>query len=132
MSEPAYLSGDQIYCPNITFVNETSSDIDFDKSRFSLQIIGGFLQTHPNLFCELQIHTDFKADEKENLKLTQLRADVIREYLIETFVLPDYQIQAKGYGFGVPIHTLKDMEDAKKEEKKEMQRCNNRTILRVI
>ena len=134
MSEPAYLSGDLIYCPNITFQSETSDEIDLEKSRFSLQIIGGFLKSHANLFCELQIHSDFKIDEKENLKLTQSRAESIREYLLENFVLPTYQIQAKGYGFGEPLYTVKEIEDGdwNKETQEEMHQCNYRTLLRVI
>lgn len=56
----------------------------------------------PTLTIELGGHTDNVGGEAPNLKLSQDRADVVREYLIGKGIEPD-RVASKGYGEARPI-----------------------------
>lgn len=54
------------------------------------------------MFIELGGHTDNVGSDESNLKLSQDRADTVREYLIGKGVEPD-RVASKGYGETVPV-----------------------------
>ena len=57
---------------------------------------------NPKLFIELGGHTDNVGGDAANLKLSQDRADVVREYLIGKGIEPD-RVASKGYGEARPV-----------------------------
>ena len=60
------------------------------------------LKEHPNVIVEIQGHTDDVGSEAFNLKLSQKRAEAVRQYLIDHGIEPDRLI-AKGYGESKPL-----------------------------
>jgi outer membrane protein OmpA-like peptidoglycan-associated protein len=68
-----------------------------------LDKIANFLIDHPNLHLKISGHTDSDGKEESNLKLSQARADAIRNYLILEFQIDDSRIEAIGYGSSRPI-----------------------------
>ena len=58
----------------------------------------------PKLTIELGGHTDNVGSDEANLKLSQDRADTVREYLIGKGIEPD-RIASKGYGEARPVAT---------------------------
>ncbi len=60
------------------------------------------LKENPNVIVEIQGHTDDIGSEAFNLKLSQKRAEAVRQYLIDHGIEPDRLI-AKGYGESKPI-----------------------------
>jgi outer membrane protein OmpA-like peptidoglycan-associated protein len=56
----------------------------------------------PDLVIEISGHTDNVGKPEDNLKLSQLRADAIRNYLIQKGISPN-RIIAKGYGSLQPV-----------------------------
>ncbi|MEA5459383.1 OmpA family protein [Arcicella sp. LKC2W] len=56
------------------------------------------LRDNPNIVVELGSHTDSRASDDYNLKLSQKRAEAAVKYIIEKGKIPSNRISAKGYG----------------------------------
>lgn len=80
---------------------------DFDKwdlrpeSMVSLDKLIETLLDNPNVTIELMSHTDARNTEEYNLNLSQKRAQVVVQYLIEKGISAD-RLSAKGYGKSMP------------------------------
>ncbi len=48
-------------------------------------------------------HTDSKGSEQYNLRLSQLRADSVKAWLVQNSGVPEYLIETKGYGESRPV-----------------------------
>lgn len=68
-----------------------------------LDKIANFLIDHPNLHLKISGHTDSAGKEEANLKLSQARADAIKQYLVTQFKIDTIRIEAIGYGSSKPI-----------------------------
>lgn len=80
------------------------------------------MKKHPRLKVEIQGHTDSTGSPAYNLKLSQRRADSVRDYLLSQGV-PEDQLQTKGYGQTQPVATNKTAEGRAK---------NRRVVMYVI
>jgi OOP family OmpA-OmpF porin len=67
-----------------------------------LQEIAAALKASPQLKAEIQGHTDSKGSLSLNERLSQQRADAVRNYLIDQGITPE-RLSAKGYGPHKPI-----------------------------
>src|SRR3984893_16550219 len=74
-----------------------------------LDAIADGLKKHPRLKVEIQGHTDSTGSPAYNLKLSQRRADSVRDYLVSNGVTPD-QLETKGYGQTQPAASNKTAE----------------------
>jgi len=62
------------------------------------------LNENPKMVIEVQGHTDNTGSKEINAKLSQDRADAVREYFISKGIEPD-RIGSKGFGEGKPVAT---------------------------
>jgi OmpA-OmpF porin, OOP family len=60
------------------------------------------LRDHPDLRVRVEGHTDTRGSERYNLRLSQARAESVRDYLVRAGIDGSRMIP-KGYGFSVPI-----------------------------
>ncbi|MEK7224994.1 MAG: OmpA family protein [Bacteroidota bacterium] len=81
-----------------------------------------YLQRHPDIKVEIAGHTDNTGGDAHNLKLSQDRANTIRNYLLKKGIKPT-QVTAKGYGTAYPVA------DNATEEGKQL---NRRTEVRIL
>lgn len=81
-----------------------------------------YLQRHPEIKVEIAGHTDNTGTDAHNLKLSQDRANTIRNYLLKKGIKPT-QVTAKGYGATDPVA------DNSTEEGKQL---NRRTEVRIL
>jgi len=65
------------------------------------QVVEGMLR-YDTVRVEIAGHTDNVGGEEYNMGLSQARADVVRDYLVNHKIAPA-RITAKGYGFSVPV-----------------------------
>lgn len=102
------------------------ADIRPDAAKIldSLVII---LKNNPTLVIELASHTDSRADEAYNLKLSQRRAQSCVDYLV-TKGIPKARLKAVGYGESKLINDCADGVDCTEEQHQE----NRRTTFRVL
>ena len=81
---------------NIQF-DTNKSDIK-PKYHDELKKIGDFLKEFPNAKGVIEGHTDNVGDKASNMKLSQRRAESVRNYIIKNFSIAPERISAKGYG----------------------------------
>lgn len=60
------------------------------------------LKKHPDIVVEIGGHTCSMGSEQYNLRLSQLRAESVRNYLIQQGI-PAHRLQTRGYGEAMPI-----------------------------
>ncbi|MBI3483060.1 MAG: OmpA family protein [Bacteroidetes bacterium] len=88
----------------------TTRDILFDVGKATIKPesfntinrIASFMKEHPDLVFRIEGHTDGDGDDLSNMKLSQDRANSIRQALIK-FGIRENRLQAKGYGETKPI-----------------------------
>jgi outer membrane protein OmpA-like peptidoglycan-associated protein len=88
------------------------SDVLFDTGQFSLKPgareklakISGIVLAYPSLMLEVEGHTDSVGTEDLNLRLSENRANSVRDFLIGQGVVRS-SIGARGYGESQPVAT---------------------------
>jgi outer membrane protein OmpA-like peptidoglycan-associated protein len=85
------------------------------------------LNNNPNITIELASHTDSRADEEYNLKLSQRRAQSCVDYLTSKGIARD-RLKAVGYGESRLVNDCADGVDCTEEQHQE----NRRTTFRVL
>ena len=86
------------------------SDVLFDTGQYTLRTeareklarIAGIVLNYPGLKLEAEGHTDNVGTEELNQKLSEQRADSVRQYLISQGI-PDSSVTSSGKGFSVPV-----------------------------
>ncbi|HEX9956154.1 MAG TPA: OmpA family protein, partial [Fibrella sp.] len=94
--------GRSVRLNNIFF--DTGKSILRDESAPELDRMVVVMNENPKLAVELGGHTDNTGSNEINAKLSQDRADAVREYLIGKGIEPD-RIASKGYGETKPVST---------------------------
>ncbi len=80
------------------------------------------MKLKPTMVIEIAGHTDDVGDDNSNLKLSQDRAESVRNYLVKNGIIPN-RVTAKGYGETQPIADNSTPEGKAK---------NRRTEVRII
>jgi outer membrane protein OmpA-like peptidoglycan-associated protein len=86
------------------------SDVLFDFNKYTLKTeareklakVSGILLAYPNLKLQVEGYTDNIGSDEYNQKLSEERADSVRDYLVAQSVA-DASISARGYGKSDPI-----------------------------
>jgi outer membrane protein OmpA-like peptidoglycan-associated protein len=86
------------------------SDVLFDFNKFTLKPeareklakVSGILLAYPNLKLQVEGYTDSIGSDDYNMKLSEQRADGVRQYLVSQSV-QDANITAQGFGKANPI-----------------------------
>jgi OOP family OmpA-OmpF porin len=94
-------------------------NFDFDKSDITKADVAelkkaiDFLWKYPNAKVKLEGHTDSNGTEEYNQKLSERRAEAVRQYLIKEGAVEKAMISATGYGELRPVapNTTKDGKD---------------------
>jgi OOP family OmpA-OmpF porin len=75
------------------------------KSEFfeNIQRVADFMRTYPRTTAEIEGHTDSKGSNAHNKRLSQRRADAVREVLVSKFGIDTGRLRAAGYGEERPI-----------------------------
>ena len=105
---------------DITF--ETAKANLTEGSYEALDEVVEMLKLKDHIKVEIAGHTDNVGDENANQKLSQVRANVVRDYLIKKGITGE-RIVAKGYGENQPVAD---------NNTEEGRRLNRRTEVRVI
>lgn len=68
-----------------------------------LKAVGEGLNKHKNLKGVIEGHTDNVGSEAGNIKLSQERANAVRDYIVKNFKIDRSRLAAKGFGPAKPI-----------------------------
>lgn len=74
-----------------------------DEANPHLNEIASYLKSHPGSKLVVQGHTDNVGSSVTNMKVSQERADAVKNYLIEKEGVEASRITAEGYGARYPI-----------------------------
>lgn len=97
------------------------------ESKEILDSISVILKANPSISIELSSHTDSRAPEDYNLKLSQRRAQSCVDYLLEKGIEKGRML-AKGYGETKLVNDCADGIDCTEEQHQE----NRRTSIRIL
>ncbi len=111
LEEGAVLALDPIYF-------EQSKAFVLKSSHSVLDELATFLNENLNIYVEVSGHTDNQGSEKSLIKLSQDRANAIKNYLVKKRSVNPLRISAVGYGASQPIA----------DNKKENLRSKNRRV----
>ena len=70
-----------------------------------LKEVGEALQTNPTINIIINGHTDTDGDANSNLKLSQERANSVKQVLVQNYGIASSRIQTNGKGESEPIAT---------------------------
>ena len=75
------------------------------KPKYNGEIarVADFMKKYPTVTTTIEGHTDNVGSKKSNMKLSQRRADSVKNYLVKKFGIASSRLQAKGYGPTKPI-----------------------------
>jgi len=119
--EKRLMATGEIRLENVYF--ETNSAVLLPESEATLNEAGRALEHFSGLRIEVQGHTDSRGSAKYNQKLSQERAESVRSYLLQHFLLKPDHLEAKGYGESRP--------EVKERNDEDRQR-NRRVLLKVL
>lgn len=100
-------SGVVVTLGDVLFASGETSLVEGGLS--SLEEVVDLLQTEPEKKIRVEGHTDSSGDAEENVTLSKLRADAVRQALIELGVAED-RITSAGMGEDFPIASNEDLE----------------------
>jgi len=123
-------------CPVIAPAQKVASDklcgsavldikFDFGKADIKpefhneLKKVGDFLKKFPNAKGAINGHTDNIGGEKLNARLSERRAENVRNYIIKNFGIDAGRIVTKGYGLSRPVADNKTREGRAKNRRVE-------------
>jgi len=86
------------------------ADVLFDFGKYDLKTdtkiklakLGGIIQAHPGLQLAIEGHTDTIGSDEANIKLSQQRADAVRDFLVQQGLTSD-TVSAVGMGKTDPV-----------------------------
>ncbi len=131
---PAGKKVDATGCPISEFIPEPEKPVvlhgvnfEFNKSLLTtgsktiLDQVASSLIDRPDVKVEIGGHTDSKGSDAYNLKLSNARADAVKQYLLSKGVKAD-NLTAKGYGETQPIADNKTDEGRAENRRVELKR----------
>ena len=98
-------------CPKrstiVTIVLKVEFDSDKavvkDKYKNEIKKVSDFMKKYPNTTAVIEGHTDNTNTAEYNQKLSEARANSVRQYLINNFGINASRLTAAGYGLTMPI-----------------------------
>jgi OOP family OmpA-OmpF porin len=82
---------------------DTDKAVVKDKYRNEIKKVADFMKTYPNTTAVIEGHTDNVDTAEYNQKLSDARANSVRQYLINNFGIKASRLTAVGYGLTKPI-----------------------------
>lgn len=102
--------GTKVNLKNVLFV-QSKTDL-LPESFPELDVVVDFLKNNPGVSIELAGHTDNRGVAKDNIELSQARADKVKAYLVSKGI-SEKRITGKGYGGSHPIASNEQEETRK-------------------
>lgn len=110
--------------PKTYQLNNIFFDVDkatLKKESFkALNVLVEVMTLKPNMVIEISGHTDNTGDSLRNMKLSQERADAVKEYLVKKDIKRD-RIKTKGYGDTMPVADNRTTEGKQKNRRTEVK-----------
>ncbi|HEY9006923.1 OmpA family protein [Ohtaekwangia sp.] len=93
-----------------------------EESYSELDVVVNMMKENPTMVIQLEGHTDYLGDAKENMKLSQARVDAVKSYIVSKNVNKN-RIKTKAFGGTQPLS---------RDDTPEAHRLNRRVELRIL
>ena len=93
-----------------------------EESHSELEIVVNMMKENVSMVIQMEGHTDYQGDAKENMKLSQVRVDAVKQYLVSRGT-PKSRIKTKAFGGTQPLS---------RENTPEAHRMNRRVEMRIL
>jgi OOP family OmpA-OmpF porin len=90
-----------------------------EKYHDDIKRVADFMKEFPDTTAEIGGHTDSTASNAHNQKLSEKRANSVRQYIIDKFGIDGSRLTAKGYGEDRPIASNNTEEGKQKNRRVE-------------
>jgi len=137
-----------LYPPNSQALTSNSFALrnvyfDFDKTNLDYTVFGSqaqveldllaeFMLEYPTMAIELGGHTDRRGSNDYNIRLSEDRAKIAKQYLVDKGI-SSQRIQTNGYGETVPEIQWSEIKSLKtKKEKEDAHQRNRRTVVTIL
>jgi len=100
---------------NVEF--DTNKAIVKDKYYGEIKRVANFMKEFPDTTCEIGGHTDNISSAAYNQKLSEKRANSVRQYIIDKFGIDGSRLTATGYGLTKPIAS-NDTEEGRQKNRR--------------
>ncbi|WP_120997751.1 OmpA family protein [Stutzerimonas urumqiensis] len=105
---PAPVAEPEVAAPEVVRV-ELDVKFDFDKARVreesyaEIKNLADFMQQYPQTTTVVAGHTDSVGTDQYNQRLSERRADAVRDVLVEQYGLENDRVSTVGYGESRPV-----------------------------
>lgn len=120
VAETAHTAGKEMTLQNLIFA-QGKAKIE-PASYPELNVVVKMLKDNPGMIIQLEGHTDFKGDPKENMKLSQERVEAVKSYLLSNGVAKN-KLKTKAFGGTMPLS---------REDTEEAHKMNRRVVARIL
>ena len=79
-----------------------------ESAKVGLMKLVLLIDKNPNLYCWIDGHTDLIGGEEANLRLSEARAEAVKNYLVKSTGLNPERIMTRGFGKSEPLVTTGD------------------------
>jgi outer membrane protein OmpA-like peptidoglycan-associated protein len=107
---PNVLLGAKTMLPSDLLFEFNSTDLR-ESAKVGLMKLGLLMDRNPNLYCWIEGHTDLVGGDEFNLKLSIMRAEQVKSYLVESLRMDATKIITRGFGRFQPIVISGDPEE---------------------
>jgi OOP family OmpA-OmpF porin len=129
-TEKRLLAVGEIRLENVHF--ESNSSNLLPESESTLEDAGRALEHFVDLRIEVQGHTDTRGAASYNQKLSQSRAESVRQYLLDHFHLKPDNVVARGYGESQPEVKERNDEDRQRNRRVVLKALNPEVLPRGV
>lgn len=103
---------------------EVRSDDITERSHNELDQIVAMLSASEDMKIQLEGHTDWQGNAKQNLKLSERRVNAVRDYIVSKGISKK-RIKTKAYGGTQPLSRSRDNESREKNRRVEVRILTN-------
>ena len=93
-----------------------------EESYSELDVVVDMMQENPMMVIQLEGHTDYQGDAKDNIKLSQERVESVKRYIVSKGIAKS-RIKTKAFGGTMPLS---------RDNTPEAHRLNRRVELRIL
>ena len=126
LTKGSHVTGQRVAVGNVIRLDNLIFQVGRTKigpeSYEELDVVAKMMRDNGSMVIQLEGHTDYQGDAKENLKLSQGRVDAVRSYLASKGIQKN-RIKTKAFGGSQPLS---------REDTPEAHRMNRRVELRIL
>jgi OmpA-OmpF porin, OOP family len=126
LTKGSHITGQRVAVGNVIRLDNLIFQVGRTKispeSYAELDVVAKMMQDNNAMVIQLEGHTDYQGDPKENLKLSQARVDAVRSYLSSKGIQKN-RMKTKAFGGSQPLSH---------NDTPEAHRMNRRVELRIL